>query len=79
MFVLSESQKKFRQLEDLIRQNKPDDKHSELAGSFSAFQNWLKTYQPEVLLEAAVIAQDIRLWRDSQDVLRQLWEQVYGH
>lgn len=70
------SQRQFRDLELELRQIQ-ELKQSSLAGSFSAFQHWLETNQPQIIQEARTIALDVRLWRDTQDVLRQLWERVY--
>ncbi len=50
---------------------------AEFSGSFSAFRRWLEANQPQIVQRAEEIASDVRLWRDTQDVLRQLWERAY--
>ena len=77
MWVQSESQQRFRKLEAAIRQIEPGDRRGELAGSFGAFHQWLGAAHPEIFKQAQEIASDIRLWRDTQDVLRQVWEHIY--
>ena len=72
----TDSQKQFRDLELELRQIQ-DPRQSRLAGSFSAFQAWLEQDHPQIIQRAKIIALDVRLWRDTQDVLRQLWEHVY--
>ena len=69
------SQKLFRELELSLCEVR--DQLPDFRGSFHAFCNWLETDRADVITRAKTIAEDVRLWRDTQDVLWQLWEHVY--
>ncbi len=76
MEIDSTSQQQFQELKAQIRQKLPTAP-AELAGSFSAFCQWFAGVDDTLMQKVDRIAMNVRLWRDSQDVLRQLWEQIY--
>ncbi|MAS33643.1 MAG: hypothetical protein CL610_06540 [Anaerolineaceae bacterium] len=71
-----DSQTQFRELEIRLRRD-PNLQAVDFSGSFSTFYRWLETHRSDVLQQAEVLATDIRLWRDTQDVLQQLWKRIY--
>ncbi|MBZ0276694.1 MAG: hypothetical protein K8I60_11140 [Anaerolineae bacterium] len=73
---MSQSQKQFQELEAELNRIKGEQRYK-VAGSFSAFQAWLTTEHPSFIQQARLIASDVRQWRDTQDVLRQVWERIY--
>lgn len=78
METYADSQQQFQRLKATVKDKLPANR-PELSRSFSAFCRWLAATDYEAMQQVNAIASDIRLWRDSQDVLRQLWEQIYRH
>lgn len=73
-----DSRQAFRNLNVKVRQQIPGEISELLSCSFSAFCSWLAEHDQDAFNEAEEIASsNIRVWRDRDDVLRRLWEQVY--